>query len=173
MSKRIFIKIISLFVFSLILFSFQKTFSQDIPKPIKTKWENLKSLLQRRIDIVTTLSSQYSAAFDIEKLKFAKKAALNLNKYLVSLNHPDSTSVSLTNLKNANLTNTLLVALATLKNKSAFKEQDKAESIIVELEGVENRIVLARKEYNDSCKENNRTDLIFNVKSSKAPSIQF
>lgn len=162
-------------LFSVII-SFQTSFGQDTTAQINTSWINLKTQLQRRTDIVSNLVSilSQSPKVDKEQLSKSKTFAINLFKYLDTLTLKDSLSISLANEKNNRLTKALARALATSDNDKKLRSNKKLPELFMQLEGCENRIALAKRDYNDVCNEYKRTDLLFGSdKVEKATEIKF
>ena len=160
----------------LFLLSFQTSFGQDTTAQINTSWINLKTQLQRRTDIVSNLASilSKSTKVDKEQLSKSKTFAIDLFKYVDTLTLKDSLSICLANEKNNRLTEALEKTLASSDNDKKLSSNNQLPGLFMQLEGCENRIALAKREYNDICKEYKRTDLLFGSdKVEKAPEIKF
>ena len=150
-------------IFFIILFSVQTSYGQDTTTQINTAWINLKTQLQRRTDIVSNLTSilSKSTKVDKEQLNNSKAFSIDLFKYVDTLNFKDSLSISLANGKNNRLTQALARTLATLENDKKLMSDNQLQGLLMQLEGCENRIALAKREYNDVCKEYGKADLLF------------
>ncbi|MFN8306975.1 MAG: LemA family protein [Ferruginibacter sp.] len=159
-----------------ILLSFQKSYGQDTTVLINTAWTNLKTQLQRRTDIISNLTSILSTStkIDKEQLNNCKVFSIDLFKYVDTLSFKDSLSISLASGKNHRLTQALAKTLATLENDKRLRSDNQLQGLIMQLEGCENRIALAKREYNETCKEYNKTDLLFgHDKMGKASETKF
>ena len=78
------------------------------------------------------------------------------------------------NTKNNRLTQAISRTLVTLENEMKFKNKNEVSKLIMQLEGCENQIALARLEYNETCKEYQRPYLYFGIdKVDKAPEVKF
>jgi LemA protein len=168
-------KLITTFIL-LFFFSSQTTYGQDTTAQINTAWTNLKTQLQRRTDIVSNLASilSKSTKVDKEELNNSKLVSIDLFKYLDTLRLKDSLTISLASTKNNKLTQALARTLATLENDKKLSADDQLQGLLMKLEGCENRIALAKRAYNDVCKEYGKTDLLFGSDSTeKGPEIKF
>ena len=72
------------------------------------------------------------------------------------------------------MTQALTRALATLANDKKIRSDDQLQGLLMQLEGCENRIALANREYNEVCREYGKTDLLFDSdKVGKAAEVKF
>lgn len=168
-------KLITTFIL-LCFFSFQAIYGQDTTAQINTAWSNLKTQLQRRTDIVSNLTSilSKSTKVDKEQLNNSKLFSIDLFKYVDTLSFKDSVTISLASTKNNKLTQALARTLATLENDKKLRSDNQLQGLLMQLEGCENRIALAKREYNDVCKEYGKTDLLFGSDNiEKAPEVKF
>ena len=86
----------------------------------------------------------------------------------------DSISISIAAAKNKKLWQSLIVTLIEIDNHQEIKSKQKFATIQGELEGCENRIKEATRDYNDICRKYNRTDLLFLLDYQRNPNeIQF
>jgi len=160
----------------LVLFSFQTSFGQDTTAQINTRWNNLKTQLQRRTDIVSDLVNilSQSEKVDKEQLSKSKNLAIDLFKYVDTLTFKDSLTISLANEKNNRLTKALARTLATSDKDKELRSNKELSALFMQLEACENRIALTKRDYNDICSEYKRTDLLFGSdKVEKASQIRF
>lgn len=160
----------------LCFFSFQTIYGQDTTARINMAWTNLKTQLQRRTDIVSNLTSilSKSTKVDKEQLNNSKVFSIDLFKYVDTLSFKDSVTISLASTKNNKLTQALARTLATLENDKKLRSDNELQVLLMQLEGCENRIALAKQEYNDLCKEYGKTDLLFGSDNEeKAPEVKF
>lgn len=159
----------------LILIS-QNSFGQDTTALINSSWTNLKTQLQRRTNIISNLAAVLSKSKKVDKveLKNLKTYSIDLFNYVDTLTFKDSLSISLVNTKNNRLTQAVSRTLVALENDIKFKNKNEVSGLLMQLEGCENRIALAKREYNETCKEYQRPDLHFgNNQVEKAPEVKF
>ena len=160
---------------SLILIS-QSCFGQDTTALINSNWTNLKTRLQRRTDIISNLTTVLSRSKKIDKVELQnlKTYSIDLFNHVDTLTFKDSLSISLANTKNNKLTQAISRTLVTLENDMKFKNKNEVSRLLMQLEGCENQIALARLDYNEACKEYQRPCLYFgNDKVDKAPEVKF
>jgi LemA protein len=159
----------------LILLS-QSCFGQDTTALINASWTNLKTQLQRRTDIITNLTNELYKSTNVDKVELtnSKTYCIDLFKYVDTLTFRDSLSISLAYNKNNRLTQAISRTLVTLENDQNFKNRNEVTILIMHLEGCENRLALVKREYNETCKVYQRTDLYFgNNQVDKAPEVKF
>ena len=145
----------------IILFHSQNCLGQD--SAITNSWENLKTQLQRRTAIAISLTKSMSASKSVDKKELgnSKKIATDVLNYLDTLKKSDSLSIAMTGQKNNDLKQALKKVLASAEGDRKYARQAEFMNLIAQFEGAENRFVLARRQYNDVCKEHNRPDLKF------------
>ncbi len=154
----------------------QSCFGQDTTALINTSWTNLKTQLQRRTDLISNLTNVLSKSKKVDKveLKNSKTYSIDLFNYIDTLTFKDSLTISLANAKNNQLTQAISRTLVTLEKDIKFKNKNEVSGLLMQLEGCENRIALAKREYNEICKEYQRADLYFgNIQVDKAPEVKF
>ena len=164
------------FIIIVFFLSSQNSFGQDTTTSIIKSWAILKTQLQRRTDIVINLTNTLTKSNKVDKKELAKskKFATDIFKYLDTLKQFDSLSISVTMKKNSKLTKSLTKTIASLENDKKFNIRNDIINHYAQLEGTENRIALARREYNETCKTFNRLDLLFLAdQETKAVQVQF
>lgn len=151
------------------------SFGQDTTCQINTTWTGLKAQLQRRSDIAVNLTAVLSKTkADKEQLNRLKASAIDLFKYIDTLCLRNSMAVSLAETKNNKLTKSLASTLIEAENDKKIIASQAFIDIMIQLEGCENRIALAKQDYNNACKVCNRTDLLFKEEQiKKAEEIKF
>ena len=157
------------FVFSL------HSYGQGSTLQIKSKWEQVTSLLQKRSNIINSLTKTLSTSnVDKKQNNNLKSLAIDLYNYVGSVSLVDSVSISIVAAKNNKLWKSLLVTLIEIENHQEIKSKRKFATVQGELEGCENRIKNAIRDYNDICRKYNKTDLIFlSDYQSKPTEVQF
>jgi hypothetical protein len=99
---------------------------------------------------------------------------MDVSTYIDTLKQFDSLSIAMTIRKNNILTKLLTKAIILFRNDPQFKNQNDVINLMAQLEGAENRITVARYEYNVSCKIFNRPDLRFqDNEDTKAVRVEF
>jgi hypothetical protein len=152
-----------------------QSFGQDTTCQINTTWTGLKTQLQRRSEIAVNLATMLSKTkADKEQLDSLRTSAIDLFKYIDTLGVRDSLVVSLAETKNNKLTKTLAGTLIKTENDKKNSANHEFVDLLIRLEGCENRIALAKQDYNEACKICNRTDLLFREEQiNKAEEIKF
>ena len=155
-------KLITTFIL-LYLFSYQTIYGQDTTAQINKAWTNLKTQLQKRAGIISNLTSilSKSTKVDKEQLNNSKLFSIDLFNYVDTLSFKDSLTISLASMKNNKLTQALAKTLATLENNKKFRSDKQLQGLLMQLEGCENRIALAKRDYNSVCEEYGKTNLLF------------
>lgn len=153
----------------LLLFVSVSCVGQDTSSTLTSNWKNLKAQLQTRTKIVSNLTNVLSKSSEVNKtsLNNAKNFNSDLFNIVDTLNLANSISISLASEQNSKLTQALSRTLATLENDPSFRGREDVVSLMAQLEGCENRIALAKNEYNSFCKHNGRLDLLFDKGQSK------
>lgn len=132
--------------------------------------------MQRRVDIVLNLTSLISKSSKVDKkeLSNSKVFASDLFKYVDTLKSKDSISITVAYTKYTNLTQALARTIATLETDKKLRNNNEITALLMHLEGIENRIALDKREYNELCMKYNRTDLLFgSEQNEKAPEVKF
>ena len=169
-------KLIFQFIIILFLLSPQKTLGQDTTSSILKNWTILKTQLQRRTNVVINLVQilNESNKVDKEVLTNLKIHATDIFIYLDTLKHFDSLSIDLTMKKYNTLNESLTKTIILIESRTKFNNQIDIINLMAQLNGAENRIKVARYEYNESCKAFNRPGLQFWEKGdAKAVKVEF
>lgn len=164
------------FLVLLLLFTSQSCFAQDTPSVLNSNWSNLKTQLQRQTVIANNLTDILSKSSKADKaqLKKAKTLGVDFLRFIDTLDSTDSLSLSLASDKNNHLTQVTERIIFDLQNDPKFKSRADLNELIMQLEGSANRVAVAKKEYNESCREYQRLDLLFGKEETeKAVPIEF
>jgi hypothetical protein len=150
-------------VFIFIFLTLQSSFGQDTSKLFDNAWRTLKRQLLRKADAVSIFANFLQQNKNADSLLLRK---LSSNKfYLIHLlNSPNPLDSNIiTNIHDANDSLSILIneGYNVLLNDKRFIQSDGFIYVATELEGTENRIYIAVKDYNDSCKSIRRQDLYF------------
>ena len=157
----------------LILFSFHLQ-GQDSISQIKSKWDQVKSLLQKRSNILIDLTKTLSTVkVDKKQNNNLKVLAIDIYTYVDSLKSIDSLSIAKVEAKNKKVWENIIVTLIEIDTLTIIVKQ-KFAPFQAKLEGCENNIKNATRDYNEICRKYNRTDLLFTLEYSNKPSeVQF
>jgi LemA protein len=145
-------------------------------KAIDDEWLALKIPLQRRTDIVSKVVNTLSKSKEVDKeeLAKAKNLAVELYSHIDTLKTIDNLSISLSYKLHTQLTQALARTLVTLERDPKFRNSTPVRDLVVQLEGVENRIMVAKRDFNEACKVIKRPDLYFGSnQQEKVPEVKF
>ena len=165
----------SSFKLSFFLLVASHSFGQDTTCHINASWTGLKTQLQRRSDIAVNLTVVLSRSkAENKQLNNFKASAIDLSKFIDTFYLKDSVTVSLAAIKNEKLTESLARTLITTENDKKIRSDTAFIDLLMQLEGCENRIALAKQDYNNACKMCHRTDLQFRVgQTNRAAEVKF
>lgn len=140
-----------------------KVFSQD-SLGISENWTELRQKLTFRTQIALELVKQLEMSKKIEKaeLKNTQLYATEL-KRLCENDILNRDSIELIEKTNSKLTTFLAQNLVLLEFDNGLKNKEQTTHIIDQLSVIEQQICIASNKYNESCKESNKKDLIFNL----------
>lgn len=151
--------------FSIVFFLLcpQKSFEQDSTSAVVKNWINLKTQLQRKANLATSLAIMVEGSKTMERQKIAqlKMAAADLFKFLDTLKQFDSLAIAAASDRNRSLDESLTETTALAEKDAKLKKRNDMTALIAQLEGAENRVTVARYDYNENCKTFNRPDLLF------------
>ena len=120
---------------------------------VRTSLSNVKTQYQRRMDLVDNLVSTVKGAADFEKSTLTDLAEKRSNVGKVTL--PDNATTAdiqrFMEAQNA-MTGSLNKLIAVSENYPSLKATEAFRDLMVQLEGTENRIQVARSDYNNIAK---------------------
>jgi LemA protein len=150
-------------IFVLTFFFAQPCFGQNLEDNITQAWKDLKNQLQRRADIVPNLTIALANSKHVlqNESKRARSISTHLFRILDSLQIPDSASLFFASHLNIELTGALARMLVTLEGDQDLKNTLVVRELQTNLEAVENRLKLAKVNYNNACRKAHRQDLLF------------
>ncbi len=123
---------------------------------VRTSLSNVKTQYQRRMDLVDNLVSTVKGAADFEKSTLTDLAEKRSNVGKVTL--PDNATTAdiqrFMEAQNA-MTGSLNKLIAVSENYPSLKATEAFRDLMVQLEGTENRIQVARSDYNNIAKPYN------------------
>jgi hypothetical protein len=136
-------------------------------------WTKLKVQLHRRNDIAANLISGISKAGfgDSLAIKEVRTELENFTRFCENDRALDSTIVQLTKQKADKSRQLVLKAWKLLPIDDPLN-QESFRNLQMQLESAENRIRVAKKDFNDLCSKYNRKDLLFDPKPKPSSAIQ-
>lgn len=141
---------------------------QDATPQIKSQWLNLKTQIQYRSKVVDVLiNAVLKSKVDKKKVDNLKRASADLSSHTDTINTINSTSISLTEMRNIKLILAIQDLLIEIENHPTLKSTQKFANLQGQLEGCENRIAQSVNNYNDICYKYKRADLIFHRTNQK------
>ncbi|AEE48649.1 LemA family protein [Haliscomenobacter hydrossis] len=152
-------------IFILLIFLAQLGFGQTADSILNGSWLKLKAALQWKSGIVADLLKQNftkSPKIDKTQIGVAQNMALELYKRVDTLQTRDKFSISGVYALNTSLA-TLVgdIFNAPKKTRRFWRRNDEALQLMSQLEACENRIAVARGQYNELCNQYKMTDLFF------------
>ena len=158
MTKKL--KIILAILLALLLV--QHSFGQDTSKLLNTTWQTLKAQLSRRTNLSNRLAkilepNEKPDTSIIEQLK----ANTVLLRDLLDLDKIDSITITKIHDRNDSLSISISKGVDVLQTDKSLIPTNEFEDIAIQLEGTENRIYIAIRDFNEICKNNGRYDLYF------------
>jgi LemA protein len=122
------------------------------------KWSNLDAALQRRYDLVPNLVAtvKASAAHEQQTLAAVTEARAQVGRIqLTAEDLTDPEKVAAFQKAQGELTSALSRLMAIQENYPDLKANQNFHSLMVQLEGTENRILRSREEYNAAARDYN------------------
>ncbi|MBQ8502340.1 MAG: LemA family protein [Bacteroides sp.] len=124
---------------------------------VDNKWSNVETQYQRRADLIPNLVSTVKGYAAHEKETLEGVIAARSKATQITVNAEDLTPEKLAEYQQAQgqITSALGKLLALTENYPELKANQQFLELQAQLEGTENRITVARKEFNDTAKEYN------------------
>jgi hypothetical protein len=147
----------------LLLFAVPKSYGQNVDNAIQKKWGLLNTHLKFKAKKVVELSKALIEADTTKELLYieTKFIASELYGYLDTLKTIDSKAIKIVSKKNDNLTNVLMKILMLVQDRKNSNAVALFFIYMPQLKGAEERIELAKDNYNKTCKANKRKDWMF------------
>lgn len=126
---------------------------------VNTKFANVQSQYQRRADLVPNLVSTVQGAADFEKSTLTEVTNARANATKVTIDPSKATPEQLAEYQNAQgeLSQALGRLLAVAENYPQLTATQNFKDLQVQLEGTENRIAVARNDFNEAARGYNTT----------------
>lgn len=138
--------------------SFQKK-GVALDENVKAKWSNVETQYQRRSDLIPNLVSTVKgeANFEQTTLENVIKARASATQIKVDPDNLTPEKVQQFQQAQGELSQALGRLLVVTENYPNLRANDAFRGLQAQLEGTENRIAVARKDYNDAVQEYNTT----------------
>jgi len=124
----------------------------DVDESVSQSWADVETQYQRRADLIPNLVRTVSGAADFEQetltaVTEARARATSINLSADDLNDPDKMQSFMA--AQENLSGALGRLLVVSENYPQLRATEGFRDLQVQLEGTENRITVARRDYND------------------------
>lgn len=124
---------------------------------VKKAWNNLQSDYQRRADLIPNLVNTVKGAANFEQETLTKLVEARAKATSVNINADDLTPEKLAEFQNAQaqISSGIGRLLAVVENYPDLKANQNFQALQAQLEGTENRIKVARNDFNAAVQEYN------------------
>ena len=162
--------IIVLVVLALLFMGGCSTYNSLVGKrnDVDNKWADVQSQYQRRLDLIPNLVKTVKGYADFEKstLQAVIEARANATSIKVTADNLDEATIAKINAQMGNVNSALSRLLAVVENYPDLKANQSFLKLQDELAGTENRIAVARDNFNEVVK-------IYNNACQKFPAVMF
>ncbi len=119
---------------------------------VQTKWSNVETQYQRRADLIPNLVSTVKGAakFEQSTLTAVIEARSNASKITIDPNKLNAENIEKYQAAQSQITQALGKLMVLTENYPELKATDQFRDLSAQLEGTENRITVARKDFNES-----------------------
>ena len=141
--------VIAVLVFMTIVFVWT-TYNNIVSKELRVenRWADLQSQYQRRIDLIPNLVESVKGYAQFEQSTLTKITQLR-TQWMSANNNNEKISVG------TQLDSEISRLILVFENYPELKTVETVNNLMIQLEGTENRIAVARKDYNDAVREYN------------------
>ncbi|GAB1462358.1 LemA family protein [Pedobacter sp.] len=124
----------------------------QLDEDVKTKWNNVETQYQRRADLIPNLVSTVKGAakFEQETLTAVIEARSKASQITVDPNKLNEENIQKYQQAQGQITQALGKLMVLTENYPQLKATDQFRDLSAQLEGTENRITVARNDYNTS-----------------------
>lgn len=131
---------------------------------VKTKWSQVETQYQRRADLIPNLVSTVKGAAKFEQgtLTAVIEARSNASKITIDPNKLNAENIEKYQAAQGQITQALGKLMVLTENYPELKATQQFSDLSAQLEGTENRITVARKDFNESVQ-------LFNTKVRSFP----
>lgn len=123
-----------------------------LDEDVKTKWNNVEAQYQRRADLIPNLVSTVKAAakFEQSTLTAVIEARASASKITIDPDKLNSENIEKYQAAQGQITQALGKLMVLTENYPELKATQQFSDLSAQLEGTENRITVARKDFNES-----------------------
>ncbi|HWB28566.1 MAG TPA: LemA family protein [Chitinophagaceae bacterium] len=122
---------------------------------VKTAWGNVEANYQRRTDLYSSVVKTVSASANFEKSTLTDVIAARSKATSISVNVNDSASLAQYQAAQAQLQGSFSRLMAVAEAYPQLKTTDAFQNFQAQIEGTENRINIARRDYNAAVNDYN------------------
>lgn len=135
---------------------------QESLSDLNESWVELKAQLQRRNELGLTLIADITKPDSVAQnsIETIRAGVADFKRFIDSTTNLDSLTVQLTKQKALESVRVISVAMSLRMNDPDFKKEG-FRDLQSELEGAENRINVAKKNFNNLCAQYKRMDLLY------------
>ncbi|MFN5642589.1 MAG: LemA family protein [Sphingobacteriales bacterium] len=140
---------------------YNKLVTQD--QNVKGKWGNVQSEYQRRLELIPNLVNTVKGAANFEQQTLIKVVEARAKATQTTINSGDLTPENIAKFQQAQgqLSGALSRLLVTVEQYPELKANTNFTALQTQLEGTENRIKVARNDFNTAVQEYNTTVKVF------------
>lgn len=133
---------------------------------IENSWRNLEANYQRRTDLYNSVIKSVRGSASADSLKSTLEQVLEASTQATSVKVDINNSETVLDFQRAqtNLQNTFANLQTAIEPFPDLKMTTAFQYFQAQIEGLENRINVAKNEYNELCKKNGRTDILLYAK---------
>ncbi|MFD0942169.1 LemA family protein [Pedobacter boryungensis] len=123
-----------------------------LDEDVKTKWNNVETQYQRRADLIPNLVSTVKGAakFEQSTLTAVIEARASASKITIDPDKLNSENIEKYQAAQGQITQALGKLMVLTENYPELKATQQFSDLSAQLEGTENRITVARKDFNES-----------------------
>jgi LemA protein len=143
---------------------------------IETSWRYLSSTLIKRNDVILKLDNTFQGTKSTYKLQTSslRKKAVELTKFLNTIKSIDKLSVNKASLLHTEIVEKMNLLLTSIEKDSNIQKDNNLRDLIVQLEGIENRIAVDKERYNTDCNTASKPYLKFDLTTpNNIPEVKF
>ena len=126
-----------------------------VDQEVKTKWGSVETNYQRRTDLYNQVIKTISASANFEKSTLTEVIAARSRATSINVNIDDSASLATYQQAQAGLQSAFARLMAVAEAYPDIKTTKAFQDFQAQIEGTENRINVARKDYNDAVQRYN------------------
>ncbi|MFV0606386.1 MAG: LemA family protein [Niabella sp.] len=153
--KKILIALLILAVLSVLYFAVSYNRFIDKEEKVTTTYNNLQARYQRRFDLIPMLVSVVKASSDYEQKTLIQLTEIRASAGNLTVKNPSSANVQALEGRQADFANTFNRILAVVENYPEIQSQKNYLLLQAQIKGTENRIKVARADFNEAVKNYN------------------